>query len=305
MNLEFKILWYDDNMELIKGFIKNLKRYLEDDEGFECEIVGKIGATNEEVNELALSLDKYNDYDLIILDYNLQKSPGSMDGHELAKSLREKIATDMILYSSDGVETLRQELCDKGVDAVSVVNRKRFDEDIKKLVSKQIKRTFDMDNLRGFVLQQIAEIEAAIRNELTTEVLTTLESSRQESVTNKLREKLKEKVAVAETNLNNIEAFEDTISAFKDYKITDFATVRTRLAKLKNVGVLKEGKQTHKLQDHRNYLAHEPSKIDANTGKLVVENKFGSSIEFDYSKFKELRKLVLEIRNELGMVKVG
>ena len=300
MNIEFKILWIDDQWsEGAEGFKDNLERYLEDDQGFRCNVVQKDGATKEEVSSLADDLEVYNDYNLILLDMNLKmKSPSSLDGQDLAKELRKKIATDMILYSSDGPDNLRKKLYDEKVDAVSIINRDHFDADIKPFIDRLIRRSFDMDNLRGFVLQHVAEIEVELRRRLTKDVLPGLD----ESGLNSLVKSLKIKMLKASDGLKEkADSIDDSISCYSDYNITNLNSVRTRLAKLTKLEFLKDEKIVNQLQTERNDLAHQPSELDKASGRLVLQSKNRGEIAFNYTEFLRLRRLCLLIRDELSI----
>ena len=102
-----------------------------------------------------------NQYDLFLLDYNLEDE-NKKTGADLISSIRSKdIYTVVIFYSSD--DSLHQEIASKKLDGVYVCNR-RDDEHLKekiKVVSNlSVKRLLDPNSLRGLFLTSVAEIES-------------------------------------------------------------------------------------------------------------------------------------------------
>lgn len=160
MNTVFKILWFEDEvawfrMEQIrvKGILAN--HYLTPD------IIRKDGA-DFDITELM-----GNDYDLILMDYKLA---AGVTGDTIVAAIRESdILTDILFYSSEEKNMLSALLSNMPpIDGVYLTKRDYtiFTEKVEKLIGKIVKRSEDIVNLRGFVLDNSSDFELRIKEVL-------------------------------------------------------------------------------------------------------------------------------------------
>ena len=157
MNTVFKILWFEDEptwfrMEKIRieGILR--KHYLTP------EITRRDGE-NFDISELTS-----NDYDLIIMDYKLAQG---ITGDKIVSAIRENdVLTDVLFYSSEEQNMLAAVANGMPpIDGVYLTKRNYeiFTEKAKKLIGKIVKRSEDIVNLRGFVLDNTSNFEVRIR----------------------------------------------------------------------------------------------------------------------------------------------
>lgn len=157
MNTFFKILWFEDevtwfNMERLRINSILQEHYLIP------EIVRKDG-DDFDISELT-----GNDYDLIIMDYKLA---AEATGDAIVSAIRKSdILTDVLFYSSEEQNMLFAVANGMPpIDGVYLTKRDYtiFTEKAEKLISKIVKRSEDIVNLRGFVLDNTSDFELRIK----------------------------------------------------------------------------------------------------------------------------------------------
>lgn len=157
MNTVFKILWFEDevlwyNMEKLRINSILQEHYLTP------KIVRKDG-DDFDITELT-----GNDYDLILMDYKLAEGT---TGDTVVSAIRKNnILTDILFYSSEEQNMLAA--ISKGmppIDGVYLTKRDYtiFTEKVGNLISKIVKRSEDLVNLRGFVMDGSSDFEVRIQ----------------------------------------------------------------------------------------------------------------------------------------------
>lgn len=157
MNCNFKILWFEDEASWytlesykIKGILG--KHNLKD------EIVRKTGLDFNE-NDIIC-----NDYDLILMDYKLASED---TGDKIISRIRSHdVLTDILFYSSQYDEMVEAVMeITPPIDGVYYANRKfeLFEAKLSSLINKIVKRSEDIINLRGFVLDNSCDFEVRIK----------------------------------------------------------------------------------------------------------------------------------------------
>ena len=157
MNMMFKILWFEDE----PAWFRMEKLQIEEILKKHCltsEIERRDGG-NLNVSELTS-----NDYDLILMDYKLAQ--GTTGDTVVAAIRKNDVLTDILFYSSEEKNMLAA--LSNGmplVDGVYLTKRDNvvFTEKAEKLISKIVKRSEDIVNLRGFVLDNASDFEVRIK----------------------------------------------------------------------------------------------------------------------------------------------
>ena len=157
MNTLFKILWFEDevfwyNMESLRINAILQEHYLTP------QIVRKNG-DDFDIAELT-----GNDYDLILMDYKLAEGT---TGDTIVSAIRKNnILTDILFYSSEEQNMLAAISKDMPpIDGVYLTKRDYtiFTEKVRNLISKIVKRSEDLVNLRGFVMDGSSDFEVRIQ----------------------------------------------------------------------------------------------------------------------------------------------
>ena len=157
MNTTFKILWFEDepvwfNMEKlqIEGILKT--HYL-------IPVIERRDGDDFDLEELT-----GNDYDLIFMDYKLAEGK---TGDTIVAAIRNSdILTDILFYSSEEqnmLSAIKEQM--PPIDGVYLTKRDYtiFTEKAQRIIQKIVKRSEDVVNLRGFVLDNTSAFEVRIR----------------------------------------------------------------------------------------------------------------------------------------------
>lgn len=157
MNTTFKILWFEDepvwfNMEKlrIEGILKT--HYL-------IPVIERRDGDDFDLEELT-----GNDYDLFFMDYKLAEGK---TGDTIVAAIRNSdILTDILFYSSEEqnmLSAIREQM--PPIDGVYLTKRDYtiFTEKAQRIIQKIVKRSEDVVNLRGFVLDNTSAFEVRIR----------------------------------------------------------------------------------------------------------------------------------------------
>ncbi len=157
MNTSFKILWFEDEPTWYKMEEMRVKEILSK-HSLKPVIIRKNG------DDFALEEITGNEYDLILIDYMLADET---TGDLIVAALREhSILTDVLFYSSEEQKMLgaiRSKM--PPIDGVYLTKRDYtvFTEKVDKLISKIVKRSEDIVNLRGFVMDGSSDFELRIK----------------------------------------------------------------------------------------------------------------------------------------------
>lgn len=214
MNTIFKILWFEDQLSWYRMEKLRIDKIL--DEHYLISQIHRKDGGNFDISELT-----GNVYDLILMDYKLAEGN---TGDTIVSAIRtNNILTDILFYSSE-VENMVTALSTGMPDIDGIYLTKRdttiFTEKVRGLISKIIRRTEDLVNLRGFVMDGSADFEVRIKeilniawNKFNEEERSVLENGVQKTIKrNEKREKKNKEKVLAEAPMfpaavNNIHFF--------------------------------------------------------------------------------------------------
>lgn len=156
MNTTFKILWFEDELTWFRMEEVHIRDILST-HFLEPLIIRKDG-DDFDIQELL-----GNDYDLILMDYKLADG---MTGDIIVSQLRKNnILTDILFYSSEE-ENMRAAILENTppIDGFYLTKRNHevFTEKVDRIIRKIIKRSEDLVNLRGFVMDGSCDFEVRI-----------------------------------------------------------------------------------------------------------------------------------------------
>lgn len=157
MNTTFRILWFEDEVAWFKMEKLRVNEILTE-YYLKPEIVRKSG-DDFNIDEMTS-----NNYDLILMDYKLSEG---ITGDIIVSAIRENnILTDVLFYSSEEqnmLAAITKEM--PPIDGVYLTKRdyKEFTEKVKKLIGKIVRRSEDIVNLRGFVMDVASDFEVRIQ----------------------------------------------------------------------------------------------------------------------------------------------
>lgn len=295
MKINYKVLWIEDHFDSVQFAIDGIEDRLEE-YGFKFEVDKKNSLSSDDLDKLSDRLDQYNPYDMIIFDYELGEE--HKKGNEIARNLRRSIFTDMIFYSGNAPDKLRQALFDSEVEGVFIVSRTELIDEAWLIIEDQIKRICDINNMRGVILDEMSKVDLKMR-ELYAKEYEKLSAEKQAEQAKKIKGKLRDRIKSIEKQVN--ETNEGSMLGMVKSPIkTEFNIIRSRLIKLINDGELfSEQGKLKSYQDLRNKFAHNMAVYDEENGTVSLE---GFEETYSLDDFKEIRLELIEIMEQINSV---
>jgi hypothetical protein len=153
MKLVYNILWVDNEDGIYNDHKDKVIEHLEE-WGFEPSI--KFLNDFEHYEREKLNLENF---DLFVLDYKLKHGD---NGNKIVQDIREEhsIYTEILFYSAVPEEA-RKQIFEDNLNGVYVTSRdfEDFEDDILGLIDVTIKKVQDVNNLRGLIMAEVAELD--------------------------------------------------------------------------------------------------------------------------------------------------
>lgn len=157
MNTVFKILWFEDEVSWFNMEKMRINAILKDH--YLISEIDRKDGDDFDINEVT-----GNEYDLILMDYMLAE--GTTGDTIVSAIRRNDILTDILFYSSEEhnmLTAITKEM--PPIDGVYLTKRdyEIFTQKVRKLINKIVKRSEDIVNLRGFVMDGTSDFEVRIQ----------------------------------------------------------------------------------------------------------------------------------------------
>lgn len=152
MNLNYKVYWFEDTDEAYATLSRRVERYIR-----KQYFIPQIERGRELSDLSGLDL---NTYDLIIVDLKLAKET---KGNDVITQIREQnCVNDVLFYSSEGVQKLRELMQQNNLEGVFISDRKneQFIDKVQQLIDKSVRRSIDVVNIRGIIMDQTSEFDS-------------------------------------------------------------------------------------------------------------------------------------------------
>lgn len=152
MNLNYTILWFDDDVDSFESFdTESIERAIES-WGFNPNII--------KVSEPAdfLTHNPWSNFDLIVVDFTLENYEGN--GAEFIETIRNhQVLTEIIFYSSRDSSDLWAEIHSKKLEGVYIANRRLIESKVIRVAEHSVHKVLDLENMRGIVMAQVGELD--------------------------------------------------------------------------------------------------------------------------------------------------
>lgn len=298
MNVKFRVLWFEDSPTWLKNEKENVEDLLK-----KFYLVPEIDCFDGEKIDEEIITDRK--YDLILMDYKLAEEE---TGDYIAKLIRShKVLTDILLYSTyidELYEAIREGVPE--LDGIYITKRdtKTFKEKVAGIIEKIIKRSEDIVNLRGFVLDNTSDFETRITS-LLTSCYALFEVDDKKDLKEKMKEKIEEGMDGRKKTLDKYLTSDDFFDLTnKEHTLTD---ISTKLSVLQVVISLLKTK--YKMPNelccdqfreyymsmvgtYRNKLGH----VKADESEIIIS---GHVEKIDEELHKKLRKNVTDVDNTI------
>lgn len=153
MDLSYKVLWVEDEEMWAASVEKSLKQVIEEKYGF-IYVRTLVDHSDDTI--------KYNDYDLILMDFNLSDGESGNTGDKIIQHIREiDVLTDVVFYSAKGPALIKEKAAALGLEGVYFSDRDKdqFIDKVSKVVESTIRKIQDLNNLRGLVMAEVSELD--------------------------------------------------------------------------------------------------------------------------------------------------
>lgn len=148
MQINYKILRIEDEKAFVESEIEFIKEYLEE-----------LWFILEYENPEKYEKKDFSSYDLIVVDYNLAEGQFWQNIIQLIRE--EEFYREILFYSWDGEDALRDLV--KHLDWVYCASKDSCGEKLKGLITNTIRKTQDINNLRGLIMAETSEIDEVIK----------------------------------------------------------------------------------------------------------------------------------------------
>lgn len=153
MDLNYRILWFEDTDESFETLGRRTQRYVES-QNLKCCIDRIKGAAEFEEIKPNINL-----YEILVVDLKLSEDS---KGYDIIETIRQgQYVNDVLFYSSEGEAALEDILKQHRLEGVFITDRKNavFMGKIQKLIDKSIRRSENVINIRGIVLDETSEFD--------------------------------------------------------------------------------------------------------------------------------------------------
>lgn len=132
MDLSYKVLWVEDEETWAVSVESSLKEVIEEKYGL---VYAKTMVDHSDDSI------KYNDYDLILMDFNLSDGEDGKTGDKIIQHIREiDVLTDVVFYSAKGPAFIKEKAAILGLEGVYFSDRDKdqFIDKVSKVVESTI-----------------------------------------------------------------------------------------------------------------------------------------------------------------------
>ena len=152
MRLEYNILWFEDSDDYVESLKPRLEEFIE---GFEFKPNFTIVPNGSNLPELLSN----NSFDVILMDFNLDVESGNDgNGGLLINMIRDRgVYIEILFYSAQS--GFRKHI-DPYIDGVFFADRGELFEKSQIVINLTIKKSQDINNLRGLVIAESIDIES-------------------------------------------------------------------------------------------------------------------------------------------------
>lgn len=155
MDLMYRILWFDDQPNLVQGYQNQIEARLSTF-GLRLKVTHIEQFDEETIKPIANQLGNRCPYDLIMVDYDLGEGAG---GERLLKRLRNATSSEMVFYSAQQVNALRNKLIAQNVDGIFCLHRTEIGNRVSSIARNALEKVLHPNYMRGLVVGSVSELE--------------------------------------------------------------------------------------------------------------------------------------------------
>jgi hypothetical protein len=289
VNLNYTILWYDDDRDFFESLDKEPIEEKIASWGFRPRIV-PVHDTNELQQHAP-----FDQFDMLVVDFKLG---GDEHGDQFIRGVRDQsIYAEIIFYSTSASSELWQAIHEKQLEGVFVTNKAGIHQKLLRVAEQSVRKVLDLENMRGIVMSEVGDLDELLES-IFTLAMQGITEEQQKLVFNGFVEKSREPDSRFEEALK---AFEEAPSIEKllqlcdssDKRVQNFNRVRRHHPLLKEKDFSDEYQK--EILKPRNFLAHGVP-LKKEDGSFLFRHR-GKEYSFNDDISHALRKRILEYRN--------
>ncbi|WP_428770519.1 hypothetical protein V1L52_01440 [Treponema sp. HNW] len=293
MNVEFKILWFEDADEWYKPTKEDIENYIIE-LSFKPEFTRLKAVSESDIKTILTE----NSFDLIFADLNLERKE---KGDKAIKLIRENnVLADVLFYSTDGIRKIKQVAQVDMLEGVYLSSREEdlFPVKAKQLIDKIVRRSEDILNVRGLLMDNVSEFD----EKLKTIILNYISICNNKDDIDELNRYAYEKVSSQlENHIKKIKKIEGDFirqAMEQSFFIDSYKLSMITEKILQKYPDFIQNKKFHKDYDikilkERNQLAHAKKEPLSKTLFYFVDTN-GKKISYDSKKCREIRQSINE-----------
>lgn len=287
MNLNYSILWFDDD----KDFFESLDKEPIETEiaswGFSPKIVPVHNANDFNKHT------PFDKFDMIVVDFKL----GEDQGDKFIQDVREQeVYTEIILYSFSESSDLWKAVHDQKLEGVFVTHKSGIERKLLRVARQSVRKVLDLENMRGIVMSEVGDLDALLED-IFIHAMNGITQDQKNNVFDRFHKDTNKQV---EQHQSALSAFKNSPSIEKLLELCDsnkrwknFNRVKEHHALLKSQNLA--GDYVQEILWPRNCLAHGiPERRD--DGSLLFSFS-GKVYPFDDNASQDLRKKILDYKN--------
>ena len=304
MRLDFNVLWVDDQPARIESLITGIKRQMEV-EGFNLRPI--LCKNMADVNNVVASDVFTDEIDLILVDWDLG---GGIGGQNAIAEIRESVPyKDVVFYSAQTKpEQLRSLAHDARLEGIYCVARDGLVEEVVGIFESLVKKVLDLDHARGIVMGATSDIDRLVKECLVV-MQARLDDEDKQLVIEEVFELIERHIAditQRSENLRQAAVLEQILDARGLLTANDYLRILSRALTMSAFDE-QRGRRSAVVEylenviPGRNRLAHTVQLPEGRPQEVVDET--GERI--DLSEVRELRRRILNLRQEFGTLLAG
>jgi hypothetical protein len=294
VNLEYKILWYDDD----QNFYESL-----DKEPIKEKIAAWGFLPNIVPVHIAAELQKhkpFNQFDMLVVDFDLG---GEEYGDQFIMDVRnQEVFSEIIFYSIKESSALWRAVSEKQLEGIFVANKRSIESKLIQVAYQSVRKVLDLENMRGIVMSEVGDLDELLEK-IFILAMHGITQDQQKTVFQGFIQKCKEPDEDFERALR---AFEAEPSIEKLLRLCDSSDKRVQnLNRVKRChSLLKDrafvGDYQAEILSPRNFLAH--GIADKNTDGNFVFRHRGKEYSFNDEVSRTLRKKILDYKSTFSAI---
>ncbi|MDB5088369.1 MAG: hypothetical protein JWR09_2363 [Mucilaginibacter sp.] len=299
MRIKYNILWVENETDWLEPTLEFVKETIE---SYGFKLIHKHVTSENEIEELLKEEEAFKDYDLILVDFQLDKGDR---GNRIIEKIRDhQVFTEVIFYSQD-LAGIRKAVSENFLDGVYCASRNRedFEGKFEKVFATTIKKIQDISSVRGLVISEACDLDNKVSLLIEAFFIKYTESDQSKIRNYIIKDLVGDQVEKGKKLMEKLNSLsnEDLLhhkffDAYKKMRI-----LGRIIELLDNKNLL--DKDTFNLRynkeiiEVRNQLAHCVEK--EKNGKKVLVTFTGDIKFFDDNEFNDMRKNLVDHQNNL------